>query len=1031
MTTGPTGNNGVVGMALARLRQAADETRAGWLPSIWHQDGKAAAEDLRMEARVVQGQPYGILPDLVLEPGEELSLHTELDLPGSLHGVPLVGEPLELTLNSLYPIGVHIDGRPVFDDDGCPAAAGPALITVLPSLRAGRNGPLQLRIRPGRNSVPQIDVASVPPWVWLHFTSPGLRHRFEVLDVAWARLYLADALAETDEARAVVDLAATLVPKDLSSASEAALAATARALVPLAPLVAEHTVHLIGHSHIDLAWLWRWNETVDVVQRDVESVLSLMDEFEEMCFTHSQAPTYEVLREHRPELFARVREHIDAGRWEPATMQWVESDTNVVAGESLSRQLLEGVTYSRRHLGGSPEVFFAPDTFGHAGNLPQLAASAGARAYYHHRCVPGDPDPWPAYWWEGEDGSRLLGLSTPAYYGHITAGEVARAAVRAAGAGQSVAMHFYGVCDHGGGPTRQSLQTLRRIASDPLLPRMACSTVGRFVEDLLSEDPALPVHRGESSLTFRGCYSSRVDAKQMNRRGEALLTTAETLTVLAGGCATDVPPEAWRTQLFHQFHDILGGCAIPEVYEDQAAAAAGVEAIASHALAKALEVLRAGLDAGTLAVSNPHAWHRTDVVFVEGVDVPWEAGVLTGSHGHVTSGQRTTDGLCFIASVPGFSTVTYVIGKPLQEPAQPAAPVLVDGGRRARIPTSDGSIDVDLTSGSLQRWSTSAGDVLPAAARLNVLQLVEEAPVAMSAWTVGECALVQDLLEGGTTDILECGPVRTVLRTTRTVRSSSVEQRLTIYPHQARIDVEIRLDWKERGGPREGVPGLKAAFHTAMGEATAWYETPFAATCRREDAGEVPALGWAALQDTAGHGVAVLADACHGYDSSKGTLRLRLIRSPYEPDPTADLRRHILRYAILPLTAGWQAQSLARQAAGFLVPLPAGEVTGNEKSQTVPWPVRVSAEGNVVVVGLKPARHQEGVVVRLYESTGSSGAAQIHGLPRGAEVLRTSIVEDPLHQEQVGGDGAVALRLGPFEVCTLIVMGTEAGHSRA
>jgi alpha-mannosidase len=684
----------------------------------------------------------------------------------------------------------------------------------------------------------------------------------------------------------------------------------------------------------------------------------------------------------------------------------------------MARQLLEGVTYSREELGSSPEVVMAPDTFGHCGNLPQLATSAGARVYYHMRCNPGgDKSPWPAYWWEGDDGTRILAVSTPDYFGHITAGEAARSVVRAAAAGQASALQLYGVCDHGGAPTRQSLEALRRLQDSALLPRLICSTLAEYADALLTEKPDLPVHRGESSLTFRGCYTSHTDAKDLNRRGEELLTTADTLAVLAGLAEDSVLTAAWRTHLRHQFHDILGGSSIADVYADQAADANVVEAAARARIEESLRLLAGTASPGQVVVTNPHAWERTDVV-----EVPVRTGgpvSLVGSHGHTTPGQPTADGLCFVARVPGFTTVRYDVC-----PAEDAEHMSVEGGTgeqpvvaRSRLH----EVAVEQATGAVVSWSIGGRPALPPDARLNELQRVHEEPAPMSAWVIGRTR-AEHVLDQGRSEVVETGPVRVVIETTHVTGTSTVRQRLTVYADIARIDVDSDVDWAEEAGAHIGSPGLKAAFHTGVaGQPT--YETPFS-TVTRADGGEVPALRWAALQDDPGTGVGVVNTGRHAHDAHEGTLRLRLLRTPYEPDPQADRGRHHARYAIVPLSTGWQQAALPRIAAGFGTPLLA-RVATEPIASDLSAPISVDADLNVTVAGLKPARCGRGVVVRVHECAGREGQARLHGLAPNSVVRRATIVEDELEELAVDG-GAAVVTLRPFEVVTLVLSVRES-----
>jgi alpha-mannosidase len=980
-----------VDAALARLRAAADTVRAGWLPEVWHTMEGDVPTDVAMRAKVLQDLPYGVFPELVLLPDAKVALRCPLDVPPEVAGVTTVGEPLELTVNSLYPITVRVDDVAVLDADGVPAAAGPALVEVLPAVREGGSGTLVLEIRTPPNAVHNIGADLIPPWVWLHFTTPSLRARFEVLDLAWARLHLADHFASCAEDRARVEEAARALPDDLIAATTQELGVVTSLVADIAERAATVDLHLVGHSHIDLAWLWTWADTRHVVVRDFVAVLAMLDDYPELCFTHSQPATYEVVREERPDLFERVRAHVASGRWEPATAQWVESDMNLPSGEALTRQLLEGVAWTREHFDRSPDVLLAPDTFGFAGNVPQLAASAGVTALYHHRCVPGSP-PWPAYWWEGDDGTRILGISTPSYHGQISAGRVAVAAASAHRAGHATALMVFGIGDHGGGPTRQSLDVLRRLQHEPGLPTLRCSTVGAYRDALLAEQPELPVHRGESSFTFPGCYTSHADGKAMNRRVEAALVMADTLSVIGGIDRAPEMGEAWRTALFQQFHDILGGSSIPDVYLDQAEATGHAMRTADSVAAEALAVLHPDAAEGAVTVTNPHGWPRADVVDL--------------------GGQRV------VAHVPPFASVTFEsphVVPSLPSPEIDVTPdtIVVTSTRRTTV--------LDRASGTIVSMLDAATgiDLLGGAGdALNVLELVEEEPIGMSAWRLGSTRSEERLVGGAHSEVIEAGPARVVIEVVRRVRDSDVRQHITLYD-DVRIDVDTWLDWRERGGADVGIPGLKLGCVVALDDRVAWFETPFAAASRPIGPDEVPALGWGAVEDAHGRGIALLSDSRHAYDTEAGRLRLRLVRSAYEPDPTADLTRHHVKVTFVPLTSGWRAGQLPQRAAGLLTPLVCAD--GVRGATTwLGWAPQIVADPAVVVAGMKPARSGAGVIVRAYESTGRPGRLRIGNLPAPSRLHRVTVVEDIVSEVDVE-DGRATVALRAFEVVTLLV----------
>ena len=1024
----------LISQALLRLRQSADDISAAWPTTRWTKISGPGPDFLDQDGS-------GNFKELAFQPGQNLTLATRLDLPAQVAGVPISGDPLEATLQSLYPAQITWDEEPVFSEEGAPVAAGPALITVIPQLRAGSNGELRITVR--------IPDNQTTPWFNVHFTTPGLRARFELLDVAWAELAWAQALAASADEQAAVMRAAALIPENLAGFDARSLARIENELAVLAGKAARHQVHLIGHSHIDMNWLWTWADTNNVIRRDFKSVLDLMDDYPELTFTHSQPATYEIIRQSAPELFSRVVAFIQQGRWEPATLTWVEGDTNMASGESMARQLLESVRFSRQQLGANPSTFLAPDTFGHAGNLPQLAASAGAQRYYHHRCNPGQADLWPAYWWEGQDGTRLLAISTPSYNGSIRARDLVETGLRSLKHGQTDSLHFHGIGDHGGGPARQNMDALRRLQKHPLLPAAACSTLARYTQNLLEAGTPLPVQHGESSTIFEGCYTTHADIKRYNRHGENLLCSADTLAALAG-IPTDSLQSAWRTLLYNQFHDILDGSGIHETYEKCAADFAEISTAANVVTQSALQVLQTGLPAGQVAVSNPLGWEREDWVVV-----PEKTGAgavrLVGSHGHHCAGQYTPEGLGFAARVPAFGTVSYQIednkmaaGTSLTAELAFAptdnrqANVLANGSdeppyykidtpffrvylrRDSGILVSfyDKRVGRELVGYGMRRGSDYM-DSARADLALNVLQLEEEHPHAMSAWHLDEVHTTHSLLRGAATEQVEDGPARLVFSVRHRLRASTIRQSIIFYRDLARVDFRTQVDWQELGSPAAGVPNLKVAFTAHLLESNAWFETPFAALQRPCDGQEVPALRWADVGGSE-YGIAVLNDSKYGCDALGTRLRLTLLRSGYDPDSISDVGQHEIRYSLFAHPGDWRAAGVVRQAAGFNQPLLARTVpTGQPAAQTV-WQPEISGSPAVIPACLKPAYAGAGRVLRLYESWGQTVEAAVGGFPAGSRVWDATITEDKISEIPIV-DGRVHLNFSPWQVKTLLV----------
>ncbi|HVE75562.1 MAG TPA: glycoside hydrolase family 38 C-terminal domain-containing protein [Actinomycetota bacterium] len=1022
-----------IGPALGRLREAASQVAGVWPGLEWKKVAGPGPDTYELKE-------FGF-PGMVLEPGKELKLSCRLDLPDEFAGVSFAGQPLEMTVNSLYPVDVSYEGRSLLNGDIPTVALGPALIRIVDELKSGDNGELSINIRPPHNQV--------MAWVWVKLTTPALRERAEVLDIAWAQLVTAHTLAASDEDFRVVVAAASVVPETLpteESELKRTLGELSEALTPFHERAAQLKVHLIGHSHIDMNWLWTWKDTVEVLRRDFRSIVAMLEDYPEMRFTHSQPATYEVIKQEEPELFKKVQGFIQSGRWEPATMTWVEGDTNMASGEAMARQLLEGVRYTREELGADPAVFMAPDTFGHAGNLPQLAQSAGAISYYHHRCNPGQDDRWPAYWWEGQDGSRILGISTGTYNGEITAGALALAAAHAYKHGHTSSLHFFGVGDHGGGPTRQSLDALRRIQKVPGLPHGECSSLESYSREIIESEVPLPVHRGESRTVFEGCYTTHADTKLANRLGENLLVTADTLAAAAGIDAAGLQ-DPWRRILFHQFHDILDGSAIHEAYEHTHEDLEHVIEESTRVIAEALDALTAGED-GDVLVVNPCGFERDDVVVVP--DLEGEGNIwLRGPNGSRVPAQYTEDGLIFVANVRAFGTASYSIDKGSGEPesleavlrSTRAIPIdflghyASEGGyfrvdtdlfdifvrRDCGIITSfiDKRVGRELVSYGMRRSSDYA-DTARVDLALGVLQLSEELPHGMTAWHLDEVHKETSFLRGATTEIVEAGAVRLILETVHNVEGSSVRQRTIFYRNLPRVDYETHLDWKEVGDSERGVPNLKIAFTARTLDCEAWFETPFGAVRRPADGQEVPALRWA---DAGGeeYGVALVNDSKYGYDILGNRIRLSLVRSAYDPDAISDAGEHEIRYSLYPHPGDWRSAGVVRVARGFNQPL-IGRVPSRSLGGSVNKDVFRPTVSNdsVMIECLRNSYGGQGRVIRLYEPHGSPAKVEIGGIPSGAGVWETNLAEDKMRKLDPSG-GPLALELSPWQVVTLLI----------
>lgn len=328
-------------------------------------------------------------------------------------------------------------------------------------------------------------------------------------------------------------------------------------------------LHLAGHAHIDMNWLWSTPETVTVVLETFRTVLSLLNEFPSFTFSQSQAAVYDLVDRYEPEMMPDIASRVAEGRWEPVAGQWVETDMNMPSTESLVRQLLYSRRYLERRFGITDglQTIFLPDTFGHGIHTPEILASAGIRYYYFCR---GAADAH-LYRWRAPSGAELLVQREAQWYNEpITPAMLRVTAEQAVRHGVADALVVYGVGDHGGGPTRADILRALDIQTWPVAPQVVFGTYAGFfgaVVEAVSAGIELPVVTDERNFIFTGCYSSQSEIKRANRRAELGLGRAE----LLDGCAAGDPTYAsrreeyagaWRHVLFSQFHDILPGSGV-------------------------------------------------------------------------------------------------------------------------------------------------------------------------------------------------------------------------------------------------------------------------------------------------------------------------------------------------------------------------------------------------------------------------------------------------------------------------------------
>jgi alpha-mannosidase len=379
-------------------------------------------------------------------------------------------------------------------------------------------------------------------------------------------------------------------------------------LAPIGKIAKTYTIHCVGHGHIDMNWMWSWPETVAVTNDTFLTVLKLMDEFDDFCYTQSQASVYEIVRRHNPELFERIKKRVKEGRWEVAASHWVEGDKNIASGEALARHLLYTRRYMKEHLGLEPRdvpIDWSPDTFGHAVTIPMIDSAGGVKYYY--MCRGGNWEKPPVFWYRSPDGSRILvNLETTWYNDHIGPHNAIAMLQFCRKTGLKDWLNVYGVGDHGGGPTRRDILRCYEMDGWPIYPTFRLATTRDYYKILEKNGDKWPVIDRELNFEFTGCYTTQTQIKRNNRLGENHLVEAEIAASLGSRALGREYPgkilrDAWVDVLFCHFHDILPGSGVAEtrqynqgLFQKVAAATHMIKTNSLRAIAAAVDTSFAG-----------------------------------------------------------------------------------------------------------------------------------------------------------------------------------------------------------------------------------------------------------------------------------------------------------------------------------------------------------------------------------------------------------------------------------------------------
>jgi alpha-mannosidase len=815
-------------------------------------------------------------------------------------------------------------------------------------------------------------------------------------------------VATTSEQQKIWELPSDLSPSPagLDAAQRKSVAASRDALVTELKRLRRRypksgRLGLTGHAHIDLAWLWPLAETRRKANRTFHTMIRLMDRYPEFRFNASTAQLYAFLEEDDPKLVADIKKKAAAGQWEPIGGMWVEPDTNMPTAESLVRQLLYGQRYFEKLFGSRHTVCWLPDCFGFSPVLPQLLRLAGIDHFFTIKVNWSETNkmPFDLFWWEGLDGSRVLAHTFNNPVGGYNAEIGARAVHETWRNFRGKYLHpdsllAFGYGDGGGGPTEEMIVRQRQLDDFPVLPSLRPVNVGEWFASVRAKtrnNPELPVWVGEMYLELhRGTLTTQGRTKYLHRHAERALITAETLssmaTLLGAPLAPSLEPH-WRVVLRNEFHDILPGSSIREVYQEAEAELAEVVSVGVKLQNQQLDVITEKLGAtgrkSGLLVVNPDLSPRP---------------LRIASRQALPNGQRVEGGsvLAGARPVPGLSASVVLD----VEPSQPASAA----GRRLENAFVRVEIGEDGTLSSFFDKQASR-EVL--ADRGNQLWAYRDKPRNWDAWDIEDDYLRSgEEITASRIEVVENGPHRAAIRMSRRFKTSRIVQTVRLWANSARLEFRTDIEWHQRRVL------LKARFPLAVRSEFATFECAGGVIRRPthrntswdEARFEVAAHRFVDLSEH-GYGVALLNDGKYGHHALHNELGLSLLRSPVYPDPLADEGVQSFTYALFPHQGDWFGGGVLAEAEDLNQPLLAKVVKANAAST---W-VAAGIEGlSLGLAGFKPAEDGSALILRTYEPAGARGEIRL-SLPDGWKLGdEVNLLEDR--------SGRAGLSFLPFQI---------------
>jgi len=826
------------------------------------------------------------------------------------------------------------------------------------------------------------------------------------------------------------------------------------------------TVYSVGHTHIDVAWMWTLDVTKDKAVRSFSTVIEYMKEYPDYIFMSSQPQLYKYVKDLAPEIYEQIKERIKEGRWEAEGAMFVEADCNLSSGESFIRQIYYGKKFFKEEFGKDSRILWLPDVFGYSAALPQIMQKCGIQYFMTTKISWNEFNkmPYDTFEWVGIDGSKILTHFIPTrdygmgkkegsaetehfttYNGMLNPSQVKGAWQRYSQKelNKEVLMSF-GYGDGGGGPTEEMLEVQKRLQySLPGCPLVKSDTANGFFEKLeatVKSDPNLPKWVGELYLEYhRGTYTSMARNKKYNRRAEFALLNSEFLCTLTDflfqtGYPQEILDDDWEILMRNQFHDILPGSSIEAVYEKSQEEYEKIFHSVNTMFAEKTKLLAEHVKApkGSLVVLNQNAFTAKGLLVMKEAQVPFEDAVLVRNEKEYQI-QKMSDGnyLAKLEDIPSKGYATFEIAQAKEFSQAKAFPqtkanenpeVIIE---KNHMETPYLILDIDGEGSFTRIFDKKAErELLKDGQKGNELITYEDRPHNFDAWDINHYYTQKAWPIQNVTSMQVCenGPLRYGIRIEKSYLSSTVIQYIYCYPDRAGFDIRYEIDWKEkqillRNYFPFDIHSQEATYEIQYGNVkrathynTSWDFAKF----------EVCAHKWIDFSED-DYGVSVLNDCKYGCNVHDGVIGLTLLKSAVYPNPSADKEKHEFTYSFLFHEGDFRKAGTIEQAYMLNNPLTAFRKENEPGELNDSYSFVDCNAKNIIIESVKAAYEGDGIILRMYECFNRRTKVNLTFAEKLKTVYETDMLENELYEINTSQEKQVCFEMKPYEIKTIKV----------